>query len=62
MKTFKNSKFTRRDYECSNVVCCVADSAPAPHWVECSDSELKSLQKLWSTTENGKTVQFWGHL
>jgi hypothetical protein len=29
MKTFKNTKFTRRDYEATNVVACQAETAPA---------------------------------
>ena len=56
-RTFKNSKFTRRDYECTNVVACRAATAPADHWVECDESALKGLTQPW--TENGCTYFGW---
>jgi hypothetical protein len=48
-KTFLNTKFTKRDYECSNVVACQAETAPGPQWVECDESIIANLQKLWIT-------------
>jgi hypothetical protein len=34
MKTFKCSKFVRRDYECINIVYCIAEAAPDEDWIE----------------------------
>ena len=60
-KTFKNKNFTKRDYEATNVVACVAETAPATpdnRWVEADDSILNGLMPLW--IERG--VRFYGHL
>ena len=46
MKTFKNTKFTRRDYEATNVVACQAETAPADHWIECDESVPVSYTHL----------------
>jgi len=37
---FKNENFTQRDYECTNVVFCQAESAPNENWIECDEKEL----------------------
>jgi hypothetical protein len=58
VKTFKNKNYTKRDFECSNIVCCTATTAPGPQWVECAEAELFGLQKLWITGE----VRFYGFL
>ena len=58
MTTFKNTKFTRRDYECTNVVACEAETAPAEHYAPCDPSELRGLTHLW--TERG--VRYFGYL
>jgi len=47
LKTFRNTKFTKRDYECSNVVACQAETAPGPQWVECDESFLAKMDRLW---------------
>ena len=57
-KTFKNTKFTRRDYEATNVVACQGETAPADHWVECDESALSGLTQLW--IESGR--RFFGYL
>lgn len=56
-KTFKNTKFTRRDYEATNVVACQGATAPADHWVECDESVLSGLTKLW--IEDGRAYYGW---
>lgn len=56
--TFKNKNFTKRDYECTNVVACEADAAPNANFVPCDASELKGLTHLW--TERG--VRYLGHM
>lgn len=58
MKTFKNANFTKRDYECTNIIACVAEKAPEGNWIECDDSVLQSLTQLW--IERG--VAFYGYL
>lgn len=47
LKTFKNTNYTTRNYEVTNVVACQAPSAPGPQWVECDPSTLDKLQQLW---------------
>ncbi len=56
MKTFRNKNFTKRNYECTNVVICQAESAPDANWIECDESEIKGMAQLWTT--NG--VRFFG--
>ena len=58
MTTFKNIKWLSRDYECTNVVACVADAAPGQNWAPCEDEILNTLTPLW--TESG--VQYYGYL
>jgi hypothetical protein len=48
----------KRDYECTNVIACQAKSAPSEWWIECDDTILTGLNKLW--IEHG--VQYYGHL
>lgn len=47
MKTFRNKNFTERDYECTNLVACRAETAPAGNWEECEDSVLFGLTQLY---------------
>ena len=58
MKTLRNTKYTKRDYEATNVIACQAVAAPDSHWVECSEAVLVGLQPLWIV--NG--TRFYGHL
>lgn len=58
MKTYRNTKFTTRNYDCTNVVACVAASAPATHWEIVDGSILVGLVKLYS--QGG--VTYYGHL
>ena len=58
LNTYKNKNFTKRNYECTNIVCCQAETAPAEHWEKCSDSEMTGLDYIY--TENG--VRFFGYL
>lgn len=41
MKTFKNINFTKRNYECTNVVFCKAENAPDANWEECEEIEIE---------------------
>lgn len=50
MATFKNANFTKRNYDCTNIVCCQAEAKPTfgnQEWVECDESELKGLTQLY---------------
>ena len=64
MKTFKNKHFTgKRNYECTNVVACQSTSAPDDNWIECDDSILSKLQKLWiGYNADNQPVQYFGWL
>lgn len=56
--TFRNANWTKRDYECTNVVACKAATAPSVNWEPCSGTVLDGLTKLHS--EAG--VEYWGYL
>lgn len=58
---YRNRNFTKRDYECSNVVACVADRAPVTpdcRWVEDDEGLLAGLTQL----EIVAGVRFYGYL
>jgi hypothetical protein len=57
MKTFKNKNFTKRNYDCTNVVFCQSETAPNENWIECDESE-NTLNHLY--TEAG--VRYFGYL
>jgi hypothetical protein len=57
-KTFKNTAFTKRSSDCTNVVACVAESAPTALFVECDASILANLRPLY--TQNG--ARYFGYL
>lgn len=40
MTTFRNTKFTKREYHCTNVVFCIAEKAPNENWIECAPDEI----------------------
>lgn len=43
MSTFRNKNWTKRDYECTNVVACVAEKAPGDNWVPCDPYYLDQI-------------------
>ena len=55
---FRNTKYTRRNYDCTNVVACEAERAPSRDYVPCDRAELNDLSYLYSA--NG--VSYFGHL
>jgi hypothetical protein len=57
-KTYRNKNFQKRNYEVTNIVACVATDAPNENWIECDESELNGLSKLWTQGD----VQFYGYL
>lgn len=58
MKTFRNKNFTKRDYECTNIVACVAWEAPGENWTSCDDGILKGLTKLYREGD----VSYYGYM
>jgi hypothetical protein len=64
MYVMKNVYFTKRDYECTNVVAATYETRFKPgqldslKWEPCGPSILKGLNKLW--IENG--VTYYGYL
>ena len=55
MNTFKNRNYTKRDYECTNIVCCESETAPNDNWIECDKSELTKLSRLH---REGETIYY----
>ena len=58
MSYFKNKHFTKRNYECTNIVACVAAAAPDENYIEADETILKGLTRLW--VEND--VEYYGYL
>ncbi len=58
MKTFKNTAWKSRDYECTNVVACEAPAAPKGAWIEADASVLDGLTMLWREGD----VRYYGYL
>ena len=58
---YRNIRFTKRDYECTNVAACIPieDSAKVPDGYEVAPASiLSTMQPLW--IESG--IQYWGWL
>ena len=60
MITFKNKNFTKRDYECTNVVFCQSEIAPNENWIECDESEIQEMKCNQLYTQAG--VKYYGYL
>lgn len=59
MKTFRHPRWTgKRDYECTNVCACQAETAPDAEWIEDSGAIAPNMTQLW--IERG--VRYWGYL
>jgi hypothetical protein len=58
MTTFKNKNFTKRNYECTNVVFCIAETAPNKNWIATDEAMPSSMIQL--RIENG--VRYFGWL
>jgi len=54
---FIHKNFTKRNYDCTNVVVCEADKAPNEFWLPATEDAIKpSMSMLW--IENG--VKYFG--
>lgn len=67
MKTYRNLNFTKRNYECSNVVACQTALVPGADgrlpgstavWQESHESILNGLESLWLQSD----VRYYGWL
>jgi hypothetical protein len=59
MNAYRNTKFVNRDYECTNIVACLAESKPdQEHWEPCEHTIFVGLTRLW--TERG--VHYYGFM
>jgi len=62
MKTFKNRLFKKRNYDCTNLVACVSESAPSSDYIECGDEALEGLTQLYIEHAEGLRVRYYGYL
>lgn len=64
MATFRNKNYRKRDYECTNIVYCQADSRPADHWQECEASEIttQKCESLYVQQVGEMQVRYFGYL
>ena len=60
MATFKNINFKTRNYECTNIVYCIAETAPDANYAECNEVEILHDRAQHLFTQNG--VQYFGYL
>ena len=62
-RVLRNVRWTKRDYESTNIVACVLPEGvqcpPVGAWVDADDSILKDLTRLWIEREN---IEIWGYL
>jgi len=58
MKVFRNKRFIKRNYECSNICACKALSPPDGEWEEVSDKYLSGMMMIYSQAG----VEYWGYL
>ena len=58
MKTYKNTKFTKRECSYTNVVAAVAEARPNRNYEECDKSILDGLDRLYSIND----VIYYGYL
>ncbi len=58
MQVFKNKSFTKRNYDCTNIVACMAENAPDENYEPVQAVILNRLTHLY--TQNG--VRYFGFL
>lgn len=58
--TFKNTNFTKIDYECTNIVFCQAETKPGENWIECDPAEIEKSKCKQLYIQNG--VRYYGYL
>ena len=60
MTTFKNTNFTKRNYECTNIVFCQSEIKPDDNWVECDEIEIELSNCYQLYIQND--VRYFGYL
>lgn len=55
---YKNKNFTKRNYECTNIVACISNKAPNNNFIEADEKILDKLTHIY--TQSG--VQYFGYL
>lgn len=59
MQVFMNKNYKKRNYECTNIVACVAERAPDENYVPADKPQaLQGLTRLW--IQGG--VEYYGYL
>ena len=65
MNTYRNANFTKRNYECTNIVACRTEHNPkergdkrAINWEPAVEGVLTGLTMLWICDG----VEYWGYL
>jgi hypothetical protein len=61
-KVYRNTQWKERNYECSNIVACVATQPPNDNYTEADPSLVENMQRLWIETINGNETAFYGWL
>jgi hypothetical protein len=60
---FRNRHFVKRDYEATNVVACLAASAPDENWIPTTHEELNAmLRSPLQALEITAGVHYYGYL
>jgi hypothetical protein len=63
IRAFRNRNYSQRDYECTNIIACVAATAPSEIWEPCDSAALNGLTHLETRyTEEGQSYRVFGHL
>jgi hypothetical protein len=55
---YRNTNWTKRDYETQNVVACVATEAPGANWTSADEEFLDGLTMLFRQSD----VFYYGYL
>lgn len=69
MQTYWNTAFTKRDYECTNIVAIKADQLPKGYDPKVwkvngykAQPTMGGLMHIDSITQNGERFERWGYL
>lgn len=60
MNTYKNKKFTKRDYDTTNVVFCQSIEPPDENWDKCHVREIDLLRCTQLYIQAG--IKYFGYL
>lgn len=63
LQAFRNRHYTKRDYEATNVIACIAAVAPSDDWEPCDPQILRGLTQLQLRCTNSNiSYRVFGHL